>query len=213
MAQNAPGQGKRGRRSAELESGREVLLRNALACFAQYGYEGTSLRTLGAEAGVDMALVARLFGSKAALWEATVERLGELLAKWTVTIEQIAEVSRTSPRDGMVRLINAIADISVDIPTLPPFLLHEVGNPGQRFEILIGRLVTPFRALCLPIVGAAIDCGVVRGKSPDLVLGMILAAISMPIASPEIYTSKPRSITRLRNALVDEAILLCMTET
>lgn len=65
----------RGRRPGHATPGRELLLQAALKQFAQRGFDGTSLRSLAAEAGVDAALVARLFGSKVALWTAVVDHL------------------------------------------------------------------------------------------------------------------------------------------
>ncbi len=52
----------RGRRPTGVVSGREVLLAAALSAFARNGYEATSLRTIAADADVEKALVARLYG-------------------------------------------------------------------------------------------------------------------------------------------------------
>ncbi|WP_063756781.1 TetR/AcrR family transcriptional regulator [Streptomyces sp. NRRL F-5135] len=49
---------------------RRALLGAALGRFAQYGYDGTSVRDIARDAGVDAALVYRYFGSKQALFEA-----------------------------------------------------------------------------------------------------------------------------------------------
>ncbi|MBT0773687.1 TetR family transcriptional regulator [Kineosporia sp. J2-2] len=55
---------------------RELLLAAAGELFAENGYEKTTLREIGVRAGVDAALVARYFGSKAKLYLATLKLEG-----------------------------------------------------------------------------------------------------------------------------------------
>jgi len=61
-----------GRRAGESGS-REAILAAARQLFAERGYDGASLRAIGAEAGVDAALVVHFFGTKAKLLTASVE--------------------------------------------------------------------------------------------------------------------------------------------
>jgi AcrR family transcriptional regulator len=53
------------------------LLRAATDAFAEYGYEGTSLRVIADNAGVSFQLIAYYFGSKEELWRGTVDYLFE----------------------------------------------------------------------------------------------------------------------------------------
>jgi len=53
------------------------LLRAATDAFAEYGYEGTSLRVIADNAGVSFQLIAYYFGSKEELWLKTVDYLFE----------------------------------------------------------------------------------------------------------------------------------------
>ncbi|MFI4974001.1 MAG: TetR/AcrR family transcriptional regulator [Caulobacterales bacterium] len=55
-------------RKRNAEATRAAILEAAKAHFARAGYDLTSLRDIAAEAGVDMALVKRYFGSKEALF-------------------------------------------------------------------------------------------------------------------------------------------------
>jgi AcrR family transcriptional regulator len=54
------------------EETRVRLLAAAQAAFAQQGYSSTGIREIAARAGVNSALLARYFGSKAALFEAAL---------------------------------------------------------------------------------------------------------------------------------------------
>ncbi|HEY5274883.1 MAG TPA: TetR family transcriptional regulator [Acidimicrobiales bacterium] len=65
-------------RSRDAQASRQALFSAAQQLFGQKGFESTTLREIGERAGVDAALVARYFGSKADLYVAVVaaERLG-----------------------------------------------------------------------------------------------------------------------------------------
>ena len=56
---------------------RSRLLHAATDAFAEYGYEGASLRAIADNAGVSFQLIAYYFGSKEELWVATVDYLFE----------------------------------------------------------------------------------------------------------------------------------------
>jgi AcrR family transcriptional regulator len=198
----------RGRRPAGAESGREALLAAAMGAFARLGYEGSSLRALSSAAGVDMALVARLFGSKAALWDAVVDRLAKRQAEHAETLVQLASVSRQDPGEGFRRFVRFFADLSLEMPAFPAFLLQEAANPGERLDTLVTRLVHPFRDRCRPIIGAAIAAGVVRGSDPDIVFGMLVGAISLPLVSPALFTGEPAVTAELRDRLANEAVAM-----
>jgi len=60
------------RRSRDAAATRRVLLAAAQRLFGQQGYERTTTREIGVAAGVDPALIARYFGSKADLYLAAV---------------------------------------------------------------------------------------------------------------------------------------------
>lgn len=61
-----------GRRPGPTKT-REAILAAARCQFAEHGYERTTLRSVGAEADVDPALVVHYFGSKQRLFLASVE--------------------------------------------------------------------------------------------------------------------------------------------
>jgi AcrR family transcriptional regulator len=56
-----------------VSGSREAILEAARTLFAERGYEGASLRAIGASAGVDAALVVHFFGSKANLLEEAID--------------------------------------------------------------------------------------------------------------------------------------------
>ena len=59
-------------RSRDAVASKDALLQAAQTLFGQQGFEGTTIREIGERAGVDAALIARYFGSKADLYIAAV---------------------------------------------------------------------------------------------------------------------------------------------
>ncbi len=196
----------RGRRPRSATPGREALLRAALAHFARHGYEATSLRSLALEAEVDVALVARLFGSKAELWVAVVDQLVTLQTMHLERLGQLTHLCQQQPREALQGLIQLFADLSYEIPAFAAFLMHEMSNPGERVKMLIKRLVTPFRSACTPVLQAAIKSGHLRATDPDMVFGMLISAIAVPMGGPGIVGKGPRLTAKLRDEIAREAI-------
>jgi AcrR family transcriptional regulator len=117
----APAGGSRrtGRRPGASGS-RAAILAAAQRLFAEHGYSGTSLRAIGAEAGVDAALIVHFFGSKAELLTEAVrwpfdpaERIPELLARGRHHVgEELARLfvttwDRAGDRDAIMTLLRA----------------------------------------------------------------------------------------------------------
>src|SRR5476649_2905598 len=91
----------RGRRPTGIVSGKEALLPVATRHFSRYGYEGTSLRKIAAEAEVDMALIARIFGAKAMLWNAVLEGLLVKQAHHLIKLREINQSFTDNPHEAM----------------------------------------------------------------------------------------------------------------
>lgn len=194
-----------GRRPSGVTTGREALLLAAMGQFAKYGYEATSLRTVAAEATVDAALVARLFGSKAQLWHAVVDQLAERQVRHLVAVRATASLAGENPRAAMFSLIQQFAQISYEMPEFPAFLMHESSNPGERLTTLVTRLVAPFREACMPILAAAMVAGVVRVTNLELFFSMLITAISVPMASPTHLSKSGKLTAKLRDEIANEA--------
>jgi AcrR family transcriptional regulator len=88
-----------GRRTGSSGS-REAILDAARHLFAERGYDGASLRSIAAEAGVDAALVVHFFGSKAGLLTASV--------RWPfdpdIEIERVLEAGDQHTGEALTRL-------------------------------------------------------------------------------------------------------------
>ena len=109
----------RASRSRDAAASKEALLQAARALFGQRGFEGTTIREIGERAGVDAALIARYFGSKADLYIAAVmAEDAEGHPGQFEGLEQMAAVAMTqADRRGPGPILQAIvrSDTSAEI--------------------------------------------------------------------------------------------------
>ena len=79
------------RRGRSSKVTRETILRTALQEFAEQGYEGATTASIARKVGVTQPLVHYHFGSKEALWRATVDSIFGDLAKEVESAEARVE--------------------------------------------------------------------------------------------------------------------------
>jgi AcrR family transcriptional regulator len=106
-------------RSRDAAASRDALPQAAQTLFGQQGFESTTIREIGAQTGVDAALVARYFDSKADLYIAAVVADDvEGLPSEYEGLEHMADVMVTrADRRGPGSILQAIvrSDVSADI--------------------------------------------------------------------------------------------------
>src|SRR5271155_2773822 len=119
---NGTTQGKResqAGRSRDAVASKDALLQAAQTLFGQQGFESTTIREIGEQAGVDAALIARYFGSKADLYiAAVVAEDAEGLPSEYEGLQHMADVMVTrADRLGPGSILQALArsDTSADI--------------------------------------------------------------------------------------------------
>jgi Transcriptional regulator len=84
------------RRPRDARATRALLLAAALRRFTQDGYDTTTVRQIAEDAGVNVALISRYFGSKEGLFEACLELAGEELQAAEATRPRCLGISRTA---------------------------------------------------------------------------------------------------------------------
>src|SRR5450759_2075747 len=85
------------RRPRDARATRALLLAAALRRFTVDGYDATTVRQIAEDAGVNVALISRYFGSKEGLFEACLELAGEELQ---TAGGDVTEVSRDAAARG-----------------------------------------------------------------------------------------------------------------
>jgi AcrR family transcriptional regulator len=114
---------------------KDRLLDTAEVLFSRDGYRGTSLRTLTAEAGVNLAAVNYHFGSKKALLMAVFARRLDHLNR--IRMQRLREIDIMA-REGQGT--PSVQDIMRAF-IAPMFLLREAGEGSRSFTTLIARIL------------------------------------------------------------------------
>jgi AcrR family transcriptional regulator len=145
-------------RSRDAAASKDALLQAAQSLFGLQGFEGTTIREIGELAGVDAALIARYFGSKADLYVAalTAEDAEDAPREYD-GIEHMADVVLTrADRRGPGPILQAIvrSDTSAEIrsaaldrlarrvvdPLVANMRSHDVDRPQLRAQVAVSAL-------------------------------------------------------------------------
>lgn len=114
------------------ESARDSLIEAARECFSQDGFSKVSIRKIAQVAGVDAAMIRYYFGSKAGLFEATVqETLAPVIAQFQSTIDPKATLNPLRLMQAYYRMIAA----TPMLPKLIQQVLNQEDSP-EAFTIL-----------------------------------------------------------------------------
>jgi AcrR family transcriptional regulator len=160
-----------------ISTTREEIVAAAAAAFASSGYDGTSLRQIAADAGLDPAMVRRFFGGKEQLFSAVVTsvfqpeqavamlldgprgKIGGRLAEYVVGL--LGEVERPGPVLGLMR---SAASSEHAAALVRQFLANEMlGRLTQKLGVDHPQLRAALTASQL--VGLAITRYVVRAEA------------------------------------------------
>ncbi len=112
---------------------RERILDTAERLFAEHGFEGTTIRAVTKEAGVNLAAVGYHFGSKAALLKAVAERVMR-----PVIVAQLGRLTDLEDREDQPRLEELVeAFIAPYFDQLP----RKSEARGRTVSRLVGRIL------------------------------------------------------------------------
>lgn len=119
-------EGSRPKIGTKGQETRARILSCAESLFAERGFAGTSLYAIAESAGMHTPGICYYFKTKEALYR------GVMASAMSVVEERTHEAltSRASPRQRLLRAIDAWVDVLVERPTLIRLLLHEAANPN-----------------------------------------------------------------------------------
>jgi AcrR family transcriptional regulator len=173
--------GRPGRWRSGAES-KQRILATARAMFRARGYDGTTVRAVAAEAGVDPAMVFYFFGTKQGLFGAVLEMAAEV----PPAIESIFE----GGLDGIgERIVRTLLD-NLDKAEHSPFVLLARSAPthDQSEALLleyIDREITGRLAALLDAPDATMRAGMVNVQMLGLAVARYIVRIE-PIASASV---------------------------
>lgn len=126
------GTGREPRRRRDAAATRAAILGSATRRFAWQGFEGTGVREIAAEAGVDASLVNRYFGSKEGLFARVVERAFD--------ITNLVDGDRATLAERLARaMVHGRHDAPDDV-RIPLLLLLRSATEPRASELLRANL-------------------------------------------------------------------------
>lgn len=145
--------------AADLDN-RSRLLQAATDAFAEYGYEGASLRAIADNAGVSFQLIAYYFGSKEELWVATVEYLFERYLETGKGLGFTASGNRLEQFRNHLRLL--LTDL-LQRPQLRKIWIQEYLADSPRYHnVLRPQIKHLCDTLALPYFREVVRLGIVE---------------------------------------------------
>jgi AcrR family transcriptional regulator len=127
-------------RSDESPASLEDILSAALKAFATHGYDGVALRTLNRELGVSHNALNGRFGSKEALWYATVDWAFQPLV---LRLATAFDPTVTDPLDQLRITMRTFLEYSAERPELLGLMNIEGRQDTERLAYMYNTYIQP----------------------------------------------------------------------
>lgn len=199
--------------TGKVLSTRDQILDEALACFAQKGYEGTSLNDIAAGVGIRRPSLLHHFPNKESLYGDVFERL---MSEW---LERL-DAAVNTPASGWEKaelVLRACLDLFADTPDYVRIMRREALDGGVHLGIDLSGVLRPFFDRAATYLQSEMDKGVFIKHDPKHLLitgyGAVLTYFSdapfvngllddEPLTRENIRTHTEHVISFFRSALV-----------
>ena len=144
--------------TGEQQSTRDHILVEATTCFAEQGYDGTSLNDIAAAVGIRRQSLLHHFGSKEQLYSEVFERL---LGNW---FERLADAI-SSPVQGLEKVEMVLAagfDCFADPPEFVTLVRREALDNGAHLGIDLAGVLRPMWDRAVNYFQREMDAGTFR---------------------------------------------------
>ena len=158
---------------SEQRSTRELILEEAIRCFAENGYDGTSLNDIAAGVGIRRPSLLHHFASKEALYGEAFELL---LSDWFMRLE----AAITAPGTGQTRVelvISAGFDLFAGNPDYVRMMRREALDGGVHLGIDLAAVLRPMFDRVVTWLRREMDSGAIRRQDPEPLVLMAYGAI------------------------------------
>lgn len=166
---------------------REAILGAALSLFARDGFEGTSLLRIAEAAKVGHPLIHYYFGSKDALWKATIDHALQDMRRQASTLSSASKGLRAL--DRLRVLMRALSLFAVKCPDHFGLVVSEARAKSTRWDWLQKHYGSGFLGDLEAILAEAQAAGEIRAMALDqvtfILVGSVLVYFSVNPFLPE----------------------------
>ncbi len=152
--------------AGEVVSTRALILSEARRCFADNGYDGTSLNDIAAGVGIRRPSLLHHFPSKEALYAEVFE---QLLSDWIDRLASAIAAPETGQRK-MELVIEAGFDLFADNPDYVRLMRREALDCGAHLGIDLAAVLRPMFDRAVVFFEREMDDGVFRRQDPQHLL-------------------------------------------
>ncbi|MGE0971711.1 TetR/AcrR family transcriptional regulator [Klebsiella sp. WOUb02] len=184
---------KRGPRENSSSSTKSLILRAALHCFSQNGFDRTTTRMIAKSAGVDIALIGYHFGSKEHLWLAVIDKLCEKQKNLIIQIQNIIK-NNNDVRDSLSSVVDILTNIAKEAPELLMMICNEMTSNADKSEVIQTKVIDPLINEMSPIFEKAMQSGHFPIGESRVVIFFLLGGLS------QVYLTKNK--INIENLLV-----------
>ena len=121
-------------------STRDQILAEAMHCFAEQGFDGTSLNDIAAGVGIRRPSLLHHFASKEAIYREVFERS---LSDWIVRIEAVGDAQGNEPWDQMELVVDTAFDWFAENPDFVRIMRREALDNQGHLGFDLGAVLKP----------------------------------------------------------------------
>lgn len=166
------------RGSAKSELLKSIIMEVALSHFSEYGFEGTSLRSVSKDANTSHPLLLYHFDSKEALWHETMD---DIVGGYSRSIAELFESTKNeSAAEALRKFIEKFVTLSSNRPQVHRIITMASTQNSGRIEWLVNRHLKAHFELVTSCIRRAQKDGAVRKGDPARLYYHIIGAAGTP---------------------------------